>query len=121
MSNFSLVSLPSFPGIDGNLTVLQNSIPFEILRVFWIYDADGFMRGGHRHKETRQALIAINGEVEIYLNDGFHESTIILNSPNTALIVEPEDWHTMKFNKSSILLVMASTFYSADDYIDAPY
>jgi len=121
MSEFNLVSLPTFINSEGGLTVFEDSIPFLIKRVYWIYRADNFTRGGHRHRVTRQALVAINGEIEIYMNDGNHEQIVKLNTPNIALIVEPEDWHTMKFGEKSILLVMASTHYSVDDYIDQPY
>lgn len=121
MSNFTLVELPTFASTKGSLTVFEDSMPFLIKRVYWIYEAENFIRGGHRHKVTRQALIAIAGEVEIYISDGIREDNIKLNNPKIALIVEPEDWHTMKFSKDSILLVMASTLYSKDDYIDQSY
>ena len=99
----------------------QDLIPFEIKRVYYIYDAIG-KRGGHRHKNTDQALICLNGSCEIYLNNQGEESTVLLDSPEKCLIVHKDDWHTMdQFSKGSILLVLASTKYDVNDYIDEPY
>jgi hypothetical protein len=103
------------------LAVLENALPFEVLRTYWIYSADGQTRGGHRHKYSRQALVALNGEVSIYLNDGISEEILVLDQPNKCLLVEPKDWHTMTFGAGSILLVVSSHPYDRSDYIDAPY
>jgi len=121
MSHFNLLHLPTFEDSRGYLTVLEKTLPFEVVRSYWIYRADGQTRGGHRHSHTRQALIAIAGTVEIYMNDGFTEETLILDDPCQCLIVEPKDWHTMKFGKKSILLVMSSSVYDRNEYIDTPY
>lgn len=103
------------------LTVLDGALPFEIRRTFWIYGSDGQVRGGHRHHQTRQALLAINGVVTIFMNDGRASETIELDSPSRCLLVEPKDWHTMTFGPGSVLLVLASHPYNRADYIDAPY
>jgi hypothetical protein len=70
---------------------------------------------------TRQALIAIAGTVKIYINDGITEETLILDDPSRCLVVEPKDWHTMTFGDKSILLIMASSTYDRNEYIDTPY
>jgi len=116
-----LLKLPTISDERGLLTVVQDELPFEVVRTYWIYGADGRTRGGHRHHLTRQALISINGSTSIYMNDGINESTINLISPSICLIVEPKDWHTMTFGPSAILLVMSSHRYDPNDYIDAPY
>ena len=121
MSRFKIINLPTFSDDRGNLTVLEQVLPFQPVRSYWIYGADKQTRGGHRHTYTRQALIALNGQVSIYMNDGITEETIVLNDPGQCLLVEPKDWHTMTFGENSILLVMSSHHYDRTEYIDTPY
>jgi dTDP-4-dehydrorhamnose 3,5-epimerase-like enzyme len=109
---------------NGTLTVFDRDIPFTVKRIFYIYNVNDtkIVRGGHRHKKTRQALICLKGQCIIYNNDGFKKQEFILNSPNECLILEPEDYHTMHdFSKDAILLVLASEHYDRDDYIDMEY
>lgn len=113
--------LPTFKDSRGGLTVLEQALPFQTLRTYWIYDADGQTRGGHRHQHTRQALIALSGVVTVYMNDGVTEENIELKNPNECLLVEPKDWHTMTFGQNSVLLVMSSHPYDRSEYIDTPY
>ena len=113
--------MPSFSDERGSLTVVEKQLPFEIKRFYYIYDATT-KRGGHRHKNTIQALICLGGSCEIYINDGKKEETILLDRSNKCLILNPEDWHTMdRVSKGSTLLVFASEFYDLDDYIDDEY
>ena len=121
MSDFRIIDLPSFTDARGNLTVMQSVLPFEIRRVFWITGADGHTRGGHRHHQTRQALIAVSGTVLVPMNDGRKRADIVLDGPSRCLIVEPDDWHLMRFQTGSALLVFASHEYDAKDYIDEEY
>jgi hypothetical protein len=120
-SHFTTLSLPTFTDPRGSLTVLERALPFEVVRSYWIYGADGQTRGGHRHTYTRQALIAMNGTVSIYMNDGVTQETIELISPNQCLLVEPKDWHNMTFGPSAILMVLSSHTYDRSEYIDTPY
>ena len=101
--------------------MLEKVLPFEILRAYWIYGADGQTRGGHRHFLTRQALVALSGSVSVYMNNGRIAETIVLNDPSRCLLVEPEDWHTMTFEKNAVLLVLSSHAYDRSEYIDLPY
>lgn len=101
--------------------MLEKTLPFEVLRSYWIYGADEQTRGGHRHVYTRQALIAVNGFVSVYMNDGKISETIVLDRPSRCLLVEPKDWHTMTFGKGAVLLVMSSHIYDRSEYIDEPY
>ena len=105
----------------GALTVLEKALPFEVVRMYWIYGADGQTRGGHRHTYTRQALIAVSGHISIYMNDGIAEEVVELEHPNQCLLVEPKDWHTMTFGPNSILMVLSSHSYDRGEYIDTPY
>jgi hypothetical protein len=121
MSEFKTINVPHYTDAKGVLGVLDDILPFPLTRVYWIACADGRIRGGHRHRHTRQALISICGEISVYLNNGLHEKTIKLESSSQCLLVEPEDWHTMTFGPQSILLVLASHPYDRDDYIDVSY
>ena len=120
-SRFTTLKLPTFIDSRGALTVLENALPFDMVRTYWIYGSDGQVRGGHRHMHTRQALIAISGQVSIYMNDGVGHEIIDLSKPNQCLLVEPKDWHTMTFGPGSILMVLSSHGYDRGEYIDAPY
>jgi len=121
LTHFAILDLPTFSDPRGALTVLDGALPFLIKRTYWIYGADGQVRGGHRHQKTRQALIAITGSVSIYMNDGVVSDNIVLDSPSRCLLVEPKDWHTMTFCPGSVLLVMSSHPYDRSEYIDTKY
>jgi hypothetical protein len=118
---FVQVPLKAVSDDRGTLVVAQDVFPFEVRRLFWVVGAGGKTRGRHRHHTTRQALIAIQGSVVVDLDDGRRTATVTLDSPAVALIVEPEDWHTMHFSDAAILLVAASHDYDAADYIHEPY
>lgn len=115
------IELPTFNDDRGTLSVCQGLLPFTIQRFYFVYDVTQ-CRGGHRHKESVQALIALGGSCDIYINDGVSETTVVLNSPRVCLVLEPKDWHTMDaFTKGTTLMVLSSTVYNRADYIDEPY
>ena len=117
-----LIDLKTFTDKRGNLTVIEKVIPFDIKRVFYIYGVDESKRGGHRHHKTIQAAICIKGSCTIYNNNGEKEEEFELNQPNKCLIIEPKDWHTMyNFTPDAILMVFASEYFDANDYIHQPY
>ena len=120
-SHFTLINLPTFTDPRGSLVVMENKLPFAVARSYWIFGSDGQTRGGHRHTHTRQALVALSGTVDIYMNDGVVSETIALTAPNQCLVVEPKDWHTMTFGTGAVLLVMSSHPYDRSEYIDTPY
>ncbi len=116
-----LINIPTFKDERGSLSVLENILPFDVKRIYYIYNISS-KRGGHRHKKTQQALICLNGSCEIFINNGAKKQTIILDKNNECLILDLEDWHTMdKFSNNAILLVLASEYYDANDYIDEEY
>jgi|TARA_B100001093_G_C26755017_1_gene982958 dTDP-4-dehydrorhamnose 3,5-epimerase-like enzyme len=101
----------------GSLTVIEKIIPFDVKRIFYIYDVDNSKRGFHKHKLTRQLAVCIKGSCEIIVENS-KKHIYKLDSPEKGLIIEPEDYHWMKnFSKESILLVMASEYYDKKDYI----
>jgi len=116
-----IVDLPSFNDERGSLTVVEKVLPYDVKRIYYVYDVTN-KRGGHRHIKTIQALIILNGSCEIFIDDGISQETILLDSPSKCLIVEPKDWHTMdKFSKGSVLLVLSSEVYDEEDYIVERY
>jgi dTDP-4-dehydrorhamnose 3,5-epimerase-like enzyme len=117
-----IIDLKTFTDNRGNLTVIENVLPFQIKRIFYIYGVDDSERGGHRHHITFQAAICIKGRCTIYNNDGEKNEIFHLNSPSKCLILEPKDWHKMyNFSKNAILMVLASEKFSTDDYIYEKY
>ncbi len=117
-----IIDLKTFTDARGNLTVIEKVIPFDIKRVFYIYGVDDSKRGGHRHHKTIQAAICIKGSCTIYNNDGTAENEFELNQPNKCLLIEPQDWHSMyNFSSDAILMVFASEYFDAADYIHQPY
>ncbi len=116
-----ILKLPTFSDNRGSLTVIEKVVPFEIKRVYYIYNATA-KRGGHRHKKTWQALISVVGSCEIYVHNGREETTYLLERPDKCLVLAPEDWHTMdKFTSDCVLLVLASEYFDVDDYIYEGY
>lgn len=117
-----LIDLKTFTDKRGNLTVIEKVVPFDIKRIFYIYGVDESKRGGHRHKQTIQAAICIQGSCRIYNNNGSSETYFELNRPDKCLLIQPEDWHTMdQFTPDAILMVLASEYFDANDYIFEPY
>ena len=117
-----LISLNTFTDSRGNLTVIEKVIPFVIKRIFYIYGVNNALRGGHRHHRTKQAAICIQGSCTIYSTDNITENEFILNSPDKCLLLYPEDWHQMyDFTKDSILMVLASEYFTPEDYIYERY
>jgi hypothetical protein len=117
-----LLCLNTFTDTRGNLTVIEKIIPFEIKRIFYIYGVDSSVRGGHRHKNTLQAAICLQGSCRIYCNTGNSENYYYLDSPSKCLTIDAKDWHYMdQFTSNAILMVLASTNYNEKDYIFAPY
>ena len=117
-----IVDLKTFTDSRGNLTVIENVVPFSIKRIFYIYGVDDSIRGGHRHHKTIQAAVCIQGSCKIYNHNGKSEETFLLNKPSVCLILEPKDWHKMyDFSEDAILMVLASEKFDQSDYIFENY
>lgn len=115
-----LITLPVHQNNSGKINVVEKILPFQVKRVYWIYDILQ-NRGGHSHKITRQAVISIKGHCNILVKKKNYEKSFYLNSNTKLLILEPEDWHLIRdFSKDLILLVFASEEYDINDYIDDP-
>ena len=117
-----IIDLETHTDIRGNLTVIENVLPFSIQRVFYIYGVDKSERGGHRHHKTIQAAVCIQGECKIVSNDGESVQVYHLNKPSKCVLLEPKDWHKMyDFSSDAILMVLASEKFDQNDYIFENY
>jgi dTDP-4-dehydrorhamnose 3,5-epimerase-like enzyme len=107
--------------IKGNITVVENrqAVPFDIERVYYLYDVPGGEeRGGHAHKDLSQLIVAASGSFDVVLDDGTTKKTITLNRPYQGLYVVPGIWRELvNFSSGSSCLVLASHKYDEADYI----
>lgn len=105
----------------GQLVALEeyNDIPFEIKRVYYMYDTiDGVHRGFHAHKSLEQILICIHGSCKVILDNGMERKVIFLERPYEGLYVPNNMWREMyDFSKDAVLMVLASEYYREEDYI----
>ncbi|MCS4100842.1 sugar 3,4-ketoisomerase [Salinibacter ruber] len=114
------IDLPKVQDERGNLTFVENDqIPFEIRRVYWIYDVPGGQkRGGHAFREQREMIISLSGSFDVVVNDGSTEESFELNRSYYGLYVPNMLWrHMENFSTNAVALVLSSTLYNADDYI----
>lgn len=122
VSDCSLIELPVIKNRAGSITPVhgRETIPFDIKRVFYIYDIpSGTKRGMHAHKHCHEILIAASGSFEVELNDGLNKKTILLNRPTCGLHIPPGVWATEKgYSSGVVCLALASDVYDSDDYIN---
>lgn len=105
----------------GNLTVVENgkTLPFDVKRVYYLYDIPGGeSRGAHAHRELSQLIIAVSGSFRVTLDDGTVKRSYILNRPYQGLYVKPGIWRDLDdFSAGAVCMVLASDVYKAEDYI----
>jgi len=105
---------------DCSLTVAESSsLPFQIKRVYYIYNSNpNLPRGHHAHKHTQQVLFCLRGSVKMVLDDGSTRGECVLDSPDRGILLDKMVWHEMHdIDDSTILLVLASQKYDESDYI----
>lgn len=115
-----IIEIPKIENSLGNIAVVEKDvIPFDIKRVYYLYDIpSSSIRGGHSHKNLQQVLIAISGSFDVVLKDGFSTTTITLNKPDKGLLIKNNTWRELEnFSSGAVCLVLASTTYNEDDYI----
>lgn len=120
IDNVQLIEVPKAHDVRGNLSVIEgNTIPFEIKRVYYLYDIPtASVRGGHAHKNLQQLLVALSGSFDVVLKDGHSEKIITLNKPNFGLLIPTGIWRELQnFSSGSVCLVLASAEFDEADYI----
>lgn len=105
----------------GDISVVENGkeVPFDVKRIYYLYDVPGGAdRGGHAHKELYQLIVAASGAFTVELDDGTEKKAFTLNRPYQGLLVKPGIWRTLTdFSSGSICMVLASEKYDEKDYI----
>lgn len=105
----------------GNISIVHNNdtVPFDVKRVYYLYDVPGGeSRGAHAHKNLSQLIIAASGSFRVTLDDGKVKRSFILNRPYQGLYVQPGIWRDLDdFSSGSVCCVLASEAYQTEDYI----
>ena len=109
-------------GEKGKLSFMETSkdIPFEIKRIYYIYDIEdlNIKRGYHAHKTLKQVIFCLNGSFVLELDNGFEKKEIFLNKPNKGILIDYNIWRNMKnFSRNVVIMVVASDYYDENDYI----
>jgi len=116
-----IIELPKIVDRRGNLTYVEggNHIPFDIKRVYYLYDVPGGSdRGAHAHRRLHQFILAMSGSFDIVLSDGNSERRFHLNRSYFGLYVSPMMWRTLdNFSSGSVCMVLASELFDESDYI----
>lgn len=117
-----LIELPKINDPRGNLTFIESGmhVPFEVKRNYWIYDVpSGMWRDGHAFKEQEEFIVSLSGSFDVVVNDGKQQQTFHLARPQIGLYVPNMVWrHIDNFSTNSVALVLSSTQYDPEDYIE---
>ena len=105
----------------GDISVVENgkTVPFDVKRVYYLYDVPGGVeRGGHAHRALQQLIVAVSGSFTVTLDDGHVKRSFTLNRPYLGLLVKPGIWRVLEdFSSGSVCMVLASEKYDSNDYI----
>src|SRR5208282_2219700 len=120
IADCKLIDLPRISDPRGNLTFVEGGrhVPFDIKRVYYLYDVPGGAeRGGHAHKDLHQLIIAMSGSFDVVLDDGAEKKRFHLNRSYYGLYVCPMIWRDIdNFSSGSVCLALASSLYEEGDY-----
>lgn len=121
MSLINIINFKSLGDARGDLISLESTkeIPFEIKRVYYIFDTQNdVIRGLHAHKELKQVAIVLKGSCRFLLDDGVNKESIILSNAHQGLLIDSCLWREMSdFSEDCVLIVLASAQYDENDYI----
>ena len=121
LSKCKIIDLPRIFDNRGNLTFIEANrhVPFEIKRVYYLYDVPGgSTRGGHAHRRLEQFIIAAMGSFDVILDDGSERKRFHLNRSYYGIYIPTMIWRELdNFSSGSVCLVLASELYNKEDYI----
>lgn len=120
MSLVKLIDLPNFDDDRGELVAIESnqSIPFAVKRLYYIFNTVDKPRGFHAHIDLKQVAICLKGSCRFILDDGHQKEEVVLNSAAQGLLIEGLTWREMHdFSEDCVLLVLASEHYDESDYI----
>ena len=121
LSECALIDLPKIQDPRGNLTFIEggSQIPFDVARVYYLYDVPGGeSRGGHAHHELQQLIVAAAGSFDVIVDDGTGTARFHLNRSYYGLYIAPMVWRELEnFSSGSVALVLASGYYDEADYL----
>ena len=116
-----IIDLPRFLDARGNLSFAEqlNQVPFELQRVYWLYDVPGGeSRGGHAYKTNQEFIIALSGSFDVVIDNGRQKKNFTLNRSYYGLYIPQGLWREMhNLSTNSFALVLSSTQYDPDDYV----
>ena len=116
-----IIDLPKHTDPRGNLSFAENikQVPFNINRIYWIYDVPGGeARGGHAYKENEEFIIALSGSFDVILDNGVEKKCFALNRSYYGLYVPKGVWREIdNFSTNSVALILSSTPFNEEDYI----
>ncbi|MFK7031541.1 sugar 3,4-ketoisomerase [Flavobacterium oreochromis] len=118
--NIKIIQVPKIEDYRGNLGVIEgNTIPFEIKRVYYLFDVpSNASRGGHAHKAQLELLIAISGSFDVLLDNGIEKKIVTLNKPDKGLLIPTYMWRELdNFSSGAVCLVISSGVFDESDYI----
>ena len=117
----NIIHLPKIENVSGSITPIEGGkeIPFDIKRIYYLYDVPGGAnRGGHAHKKLHQLIVAASGSFDIVLDDGIVKKTVQLNRPYYGLYLPAGIWRDIfNFSSGAICVVLASDYYDSSEYI----
>lgn len=116
----SLIKFNSISDNRGSLISIEanKNIPFEIKRVYYIFNLRNSARGFHAHKQLRQFFICLSGSCTIKIDTGINVNETNLSSPEVGILIEPMEWHEMyNFSTDCLIMVLANDVYDESDYI----
>lgn len=120
LADCRIIDLPKITDARGNLTFIEGGrhVPFDIKRVYYLYDVPGGSeRGAHGHRTLQQLIVAMSGSFDVILDDGFATKVFHMNRSYYGLYVAPMMWRDItNVSSGAVLMVLASEFYDAADY-----
>lgn len=120
VEKYRIIEFPLINDFRGNLVFMENNkdIPFDIQRIFYVFDVPpDVRRGGHAHKTVQEVIIPLAGSIDISVDDGITKKIFHLNKPSQGLYVSSMIWRELyNYSPGSILLALASTPFDPSDY-----